>query len=335
MRKNGGFAGKRDLRQGKGLSLFALADVPPIVTPNMPPLPPASGALRARRLALFAASLCLWTASCDDGSASAADGSNGGGAASSTVDEADLDRRIRDLVTAVSPLMPEATAMQERDYYERRRDTLKRDRQAGPALAQKALDAYHDRPDAIREVRAALLDVAAHGLPEKTRPILVELVTTFGEELGLRKSAAQILGKTSPETAVELFEPIIVETELTETYPPQDALLMSWLEASKEIGHDPTDALCDISTNARQQDISRNLAIKALGEVPSERGRQALELVMVESGGNHMSRRYAAQSLQKTLPNDDLCELLSRVFDNESDVGFQQFLASMLEDNCR
>ena len=58
-------------------------------TPDIAPL----GALRARRLALFAASLCLWTASCDDGSASAADGSNGGDAASSTVDEADLDRR--------------------------------------------------------------------------------------------------------------------------------------------------------------------------------------------------------------------------------------------------
>ena len=115
MRKNGGFAGKRDLRQGKGLSLFALADAPQLVTPNMPSLPPASGAPRARRFAPLAALLCLWAPSCDDAPASAAGGTDGGEAKGSAVDEADLDRRIRDLVTAVSPLPPGATAMQERD----------------------------------------------------------------------------------------------------------------------------------------------------------------------------------------------------------------------------
>ena len=252
-----------------------------------------------------------------------------------TAGSADLDRRIRDLITAVSPLPPDATAMQERDFYLRRKETLARDRAAGPALAQKALDAYRARPDAIREVRAALLDVAAHGLPVETRPILVELLTTYGEDLGLRKAAVGLLGETSPGTALEMLEPLVAEATHRETYPPQDALLQAWLGAADALKHDPVPLLADVATNPRQDDVTRNLAIKALGRAPSSRGRQALELVLVESGGNHMARRYAAQSLAATVGKDELCPLLNRVFSNEADVGFQQFLASMLEENCR
>jgi hypothetical protein len=255
--------------------------------------------------------------------------------AAEPADSAALDRRIRDLITAVSPLAPDATAMQERDFYQRRTETLERDRAAGPALARKALDAYRARPDAIREVRAALLDVAAHGLPADARPILVELVTTYGEDLGLRKAAVGLLEKTSPETALELLEPLVMEATHRETYPPQDALLSAWLGAADALERDPVPVLSDVATNPRQDDVTRNLAIKALGRAPSSRGRQALEAVLVESGGNHMARRYAAQSLAATVAKDELCPLLERVFGNEADVGFQQFLAALLEEHCR
>jgi hypothetical protein len=48
-----------------------------------------------------------------------------------------------------------------------------------------------------------------------------------------------------------------------------------------------------------------------------------------------MARRYAAQSLAVTVAKDELCPLLERVFGKEADVGFQQFLAALLEEHCR
>jgi hypothetical protein len=56
--------------------------------------------------------------------------------------------------------------------------------------------------------------------------------------------------------------------------------------------------------------------------------------VLVESLGNNLARRYAAQSLEATLPREELCPVLRRVFENEADQGFQEFLASMLEEDC-
>jgi hypothetical protein len=101
------------------------------------------------------------------------------------------------------------------------------------------------------------------------------------------------------------------------------------------LGRDPLPTLADVATDPRQDDVTRNLAIRTLGREPSIRGRQALEALVVESGGNHMTRRKAMQSLVLTVPPEELCPLAERVFKNEADLGFQQFLASVLEEHCR
>lgn len=269
----------------------------------------------------------------------ACSGGDAGGALPATAAGQDAaqgeDRDLRDLIAAVSPLSPTATALQERDWYERRKETLERLRRAPHGFGLLALEAYGKQAQGPREVRAGLLDVGAHCAPEEARPILVALVTTYGEDLGLRKSAVGILARTSPETAVPLLEPLLTSAEKSTTLPPADELLEGYVIAMVALNQDPTPTLAAVATDMRQSDAARNRALKELGTRPSPMGRQALEAVLVESLGNNVARRYAAQSLRSTLQKPDLCALLQRVFDHEADIGFQQFLASMLEEDCR
>lgn len=243
-------------------------------------------------------------------------------------------RDLRDLYTAVAPLSPTATAMQETDWYARRKETLERLRLGPRELGLAALEAYAEKPDASRDVRAGLLDVASHCAPPETRPILIELVTQYGEDLGLRKSAVRFLGETSPAEATLVLEPLLETTQHAATYPPADALLEAYTGAMDALKRDPTRILATVATDLRQNDAARSFALKELGKRPSPAGRQALEAVLVESLGNNLTRRYAAQALQASLANEELCPVLTRVFDNEADLGFQQFLASMLEEEC-
>ena len=280
-------------------------------------------------LGLLGLSLLLPACSGSD-SASAGSGAEVGG----EVSEGELDRDIRDLISAVSPLGPNATAAAERDWYARRKETLERLRKGPSALGEKALEAYAKRPDALPALRSALLDVAAHCSPESTRTVLVDLVTTFGDNLGLRKNAAEFLALTSPKEALRVLEPILSTTELSSTYPPADELFDYWLAAMKTLDRDPVPLLAEAATDIRRDAGTRNYTIKKLGGYPSKLGRMALEQVLVESIGNQMARRFAAQSLRKTVDTEDLCPVLQRVFDNEADTGFQQFLASMLEESC-
>ena len=59
----------------------------------------------------------------------------------------------------------------------------------------------------------------------------------------------------------------------------------------------------------------RHLATKLLGKTASTQGRQALEQLIVESSGNHMLRRFAAQSLRTSIPTDELCTLVNRLIE--------------------
>ncbi len=279
----------------------------------------------------FRAALCLalaWPAACSGGGPVQSQPESGAESA------ADHERDLRDLISAVSPLAPTATALQERDWYLRRREIFERLRRGSHAFGVKALEQYRQRAESSREVRAALLDVAAHAAPEEARPLLVELTTTFGEDLGLRKTAVELLGKTAPESAIEILEPLLMAQQASATYPPADALLGAYVEAMEREGRDPTAVLAFLATDMRQVDAARNLALRELGKRPSPSGRQALEAVLVESLGDNLARRYAVQALEATLTEEELCPLLQRIFDNEADIGFQQFLASMLEERC-
>ena len=271
----------------------------------------------------------------------AACGEGGSGAEARATETAEpqgsraAELEVLDLVTAVTPLGPTASAGEENDWHTRRRETLGRLRAAGPEVGREALRLYGERGDAVVEVRCGLLDVAAHAAPEEAREVLVALVETFGDEMGVRTTAAQLLGATSPARAVEVLEPILRGRRTGRTYPPVDRLLESWFEAVTRLGNDPVPLLCEVATDMGQEIGARNFATKRLGEYDSEQGHQALEQLLVESSGNHMIRRFAAQSLQKTLEPEVFCALLKRILDREADLAFQTFLDNLLVANCR
>jgi HEAT repeat protein len=193
---------------------------------------------------------------------------------------------------------------------------------------------YGLRADSIPEIRTGLLEIAAYAAPEETRPILVELVSTYGDELFVRAQAASFLAATSPETALEVLTPVLTG-EARGTFPPEDQLLEAWNSAALSTGADRTPLLCDIATDPKRDQAVRHLATKLLGGLPGEQGRQALELLLVESSGNQYIRRLAAQSLVSTLSAEDLCALLRTVIAREADPNFQIFLDSIVQQNCQ
>jgi HEAT repeat protein len=248
--------------------------------------------------------------------------------------EREVERALRDLITAVTPPPSSASVPARNDWFGQRQALLERLRQGGPELGRAALERFHEEEDAILEVRSGLLDIAAHAAPEDTRQLLVELIDTYGPELGLRTRACGLLARTSPETAVELLGGIIADTQRDRTYPPDDQMIEAWVLACDATGHDPVEGLAAVVTDPRRTADGRHRAARALGEYPSNRGRQALESVLTESSGNNYLRRLAAQSLQKTLPTEELCATLRRIVEREIDTNFIVFLADMLEASC-
>ena len=242
---------------------------------------------------------------------------------------------ILDLVAAVTPLDATVPAGEQHGWHARRRDTLERFRAADREHGLEALRVFSERDDYLPPIRSGLLDVAAHAAPDETRPLLVELVTTFGADLGIRTTAAELLGRTSPEQAIEVLEPILRHEHSGTTFPPEDKLLSAWEEACRRTGRDRTPLLCAIATDLNRAHAVRNRATKALGELAGPRARQALEQLIVESTGDHMIRRYAAQSLRDMLEAEELCDLLRPIMQRESDPAFQRFLDNMILANCR
>ena len=185
------------------------------------------------------------------------------------------------------------------------------------------------------EVRSGLLDVAAHGAPRETEPVLVELVTEFGDDLGLRTKAAQVLGETSPEKAIDVLQPILDGRYDGRTYPPEERMLDAWLTACRKTGRDPVPLLASIATDIQRTQDVRHLATRALGDFDTPQSRQALRALVVESSGNGYIRVLATQSLQRILPKAEFCELVKSILDKEADQNFQIFLDNVLQETCR
>ncbi len=247
---------------------------------------------------------------------------------------AEIEKSLRDLIAAVTPSDPTAPPIERSNWFGRRQALLEELRAAGPELGRAALARYRASAEAPIDVRIGLLDVAAHAAPEESREVLVGLVTTYGEDLGLRSRACDLLAQSSPETAVSILEPLITSSSRGATYPQDDRMVDAWLTGMKRLQRDPAEVLARIVTDPNLPPESRHLAARALGEAPSPTGRQALEIALTESGGNNYLRRLAAQSLQKTLPEDEFCPKIRAVFERESDQNFQIFLASVLEKHC-
>jgi len=244
-------------------------------------------------------------------------------------------REIQDLITALRPVEAAAVPVVKSEWHLTRKRTLERLRKGGPELGQEALRVLREERPELAEVRAGLLDIAAHTSPEATEPLLVELVLQFGEDLLVRREATELLGRSAPRRALEVLEPVLRERYDGRTYPPEEQMLSAWLEAAHTLEYDPVPLLALIVTDiGRQQDI-RHLATRSLGSHPTPLGRQALETVLVESSGNGYIRRLALQALQESLAKEEFCAEALRVQQNESDPAFIDFIESMLVTHCR
>lgn len=244
-------------------------------------------------------------------------------------------REIRDLVTALTPPPPTAIPVVKSEFYTNRKRALERLRAASQAHGLEALRVLREERPSLPEVRAGLLDVAAHTASDATSELLVTLTTTFGEDLYVRNQACQLLGECVPLKAIEILEPILRERYDDRTYPPEERLLEAWLIANEKLHLDPVPLLVLVGTDLKRPMDVRHRATKALAKHPSEQGRQALETILVESSGNGYIRRLALQSLRASLDTERFCALARRTQERESDPEFIVFIQSHLDGVCR
>lgn len=246
----------------------------------------------------------------------------------------DVEAQLSDLVRAVTPAAPATTVAEKNAWFGRRKELIERLREGSEELGRAALARYQNSPDAIPEVHKGLLDVAAHTATEATTPVLVELLTTYGADLGVRAMACDLLGETAPEAAIETIEPILLDDRRRTTYPPEDKLVASYALACKSTGKDPVPVIAQILTEPNQPMEARHRAATILADYDVPQSRQALEHVIVESGGNHYLRKKATQALRKLLPEGEFCTLIRRIMEREADTNFQVFLADNLDRFC-
>jgi hypothetical protein len=123
-------------------------------------------------------------------------------------------------------------------------------------------------------------------------------------------------------------------TKRNETLPHDEFLIRGWVKACEHQEISPVPVLVDNATNITKDSTSRHYAVKQLGEHIDPLGRQALEIVLIESTGNGYIRRMAAQSLRKTIPAEEACALFREVADHESENNFLRFLLDIISETC-
>jgi len=244
-------------------------------------------------------------------------------------------REIGDLIIALTPPPATSIPVVKSEYFATRKRTLQRLRSASPAHGAEALRVYREEPPSLPEVRAGLLDVAAHTTPGACEELLVQLTTTFGEDMLVRREATELLGECRPERAIQVLEPILRERYDGRTYPPEERMLEAWIRAKETRKEDPTPLVALIATDLQRPQDVRHLATRALGQHDSPLGRQALETLLVESSGNGYIRRIALQSLLAILPREGFCELVKKVQSREADTDFILVLERALDESCR
>jgi hypothetical protein len=250
------------------------------------------------------------------------------------VDSSEVERDILDVINAVTPLAATTPAPEKSAWYGRRHDLMERMRVASRAHGIAALRVFNERTQATPEVRRGLLDIAAHNAPEETSETLQYLVETYGEDLGLRTCAAELMGSATPELAISVLEPILLGQRKGKTHPQIDLVLGSWNKACITLERERIPVICEVAMDSGQLPVARHAATKLLGTMVSEQGRQALERLLIETGTDGMIRRFAAQSLVKTTETAMLCEIITRTLNLEQDPSFQGFLANLSIQNC-
>lgn len=243
---------------------------------------------------------------------------------------------LSEIEQAFAPVSESSTSDVKDRALASRRATLERLRSRSPDLGRAAWKRFQEIEPANEELRIALLDVASHSVPRDVEDELVRMATTYGPQysLRLRTHAVRFLADTAPPRALELLTPLVREPQRAATYPPQEALLESWILASRKLGRLDERVLSEIAIGIQQPADARYRAIEELGRSTSPVAKDALELVLVESGSDGYLRRKAAQAVIDAWPREEACKLLERVADRELDPGFLLFLADMLQKHC-
>jgi hypothetical protein len=258
-------------------------------------------------------------------------------AAVHAADAAELDRAFLDLVARLTPPPATASSQLRQEYFERRRDALGDLSELPVELGLRISSDLAEQRQRNEVLRADLLEVAARLDPEGLEADLVELVGSYrgarlGEELRLRAKAAEVLAKVRPQAAFELLEPWILDPTGFGTGPGQEILLAAWIDAATRLEVDPSATLAAVATDLRAENPARHLAVTALGERPSDLGRNTLRQVMLESTGNAYLRRKAAQAIRDSYPTADAIALFDEVANLEADANFLLFLRDVIHE---
>lgn len=260
--------------------------------------------------------------------------------ASADSDPIEVARQVRDLVTALTPPPATSNSAVQREFVNRRRDVLRTAKAGSPALGHAVRRELEEHPEHIRDVRRGLLEVAAHTIPTEMEPVLVQLVTEFGEDLGLRTKAAELLGATHPAKAVEVLGPLIRDPRPGLTLPPGDILVSTFADAAQAADIDVLDALTEIATNLFIDESARLSAVRGVAKYSGPRARAAIRILVIESTGNGYLRRQAVFALiehSKVDPETaaELCPMLTEICDKETDLNFLEFMLNVLDKHCQ
>jgi len=246
----------------------------------------------------------------------------------------DSSAKVEELIRLLTPLDPTLTSDYHDDHLRARR-ALQEELEGGDEeVGRAALAAFHSHRDDIVDVRRGLLQVAARSAPLDTAPLLEKLVVEYGHPLEERAEATLLIGETAPERAILVLEPMCRRTKRSETLPHDEFLIRGWVSACEELGMSPVPVLVDNATNITKDETSRHFSVKQLGNHVDPLGRQALEIILIESTGNGYIRRMAAQSLRKTLSAEDACALFKEVADKEAETNFLVFLLDVIAETC-
>jgi hypothetical protein len=245
---------------------------------------------------------------------------------------------LLELVETQTPLEKTVTSDITDKRFLRGRELLGQLRKAGREAGLEAMAMLREPPAGGKprpiDVERALLDVAAHAAPEDACPLLESLVTQYGPTLELRTEATMLFAETSPARALQVLEPMVKKAHPTQTQPPAEFILASFVTACDKTGRSPVPELADVATNLFMDETARIRAVKELGHRPEPLAIQALQAILVESTGDGYIRRMAAQGLRDSLPRENACALFQSISEHEADLNFLQFLRDMVDKNC-
>jgi len=251
-----------------------------------------------------------------------------------STDDERVEAEIEELIRLLTPLDPTLTSDHHDRHLHAQRAHQKKLEASGVEIGRAAITAFRDNRQETATVRRGLLQVAARSAPSDAAPLLEKLVTEYGHPLDERAEATLLFGEAAPERALEVLEPMCRRTKRNETLPHDEFLIRGWVKACENLAISPVPVLVDNATNITKDQTSRHFAVKQLGNHEDPLGRQALQIILIESTGNGYIRRMAAQSLQKTVSAEEACALFKEVADLEAETNFLKFLMDMIAETC-